>query len=99
MRVPVGEAALDRHHEFQHVGVVLALEEDFAGEELVDGAGGGPNVDGEVVGRAQDYLGRAVVPGLHVVHQVGLVGVQRRAEVAQLHRLVVVGGQDVVRLY
>ena len=56
----VGHLALQVHHQLQHVIVGLAGEEDLAGVELVDGAGRAPEIDGIVVGLADDWEGKGM---------------------------------------
>jgi len=87
-------------HLPQHVVVVGTWEEGVAGEELVQAAGDGPNVQRGRVLVAQDDLGGAVEPR----HEQGggdvvlVVLPKRGPKVRQLDGVEALVGQDVVRL-
>mmetsp|Transcript_17276 Transcript_17276/g.50187 ORF Transcript_17276/g.50187 Transcript_17276/m.50187 type:complete len:208 (-) Transcript_17276:1511-2134(-) len=97
---PIGHRPHRVHEPPQHVVVGPAGEQDRAGEQLREGRGHGPQVDGTVVLQPQYDLGGTVEAG----HQVGggvvvAVGLEERAaEVAQLDRREVGAHQDVIRL-
>lgn len=83
-------------YEFEHFVVGVSWEEELAGVEFVHGAGGGPHVDGGVVGVADDDFGGAVEATDEVLDEGVFVDGKGGSEVAEFEAFGVFGDEDVI---